>query len=437
MKINSTLRTPAKAKVVLIVAPHFPPATLAGVHRARHLAKWLPAHGWTPVVIRVDERHSTESLDPLLADLVPDTVIQERIGAISATTTRKVGISDVSLRSYLPMRQAIAKAVAKYHPKAVFITGSPYYHMLLSGWIKRRFGLPVVLDFQDPWVSSWGASLPRWSKGGLAHQLAVALEPRAIRHAAYITSVSDRQNEELAKRYPWIEPKHMAGIPIGGDIEDFDQLRVVSSRVTASRHLTPGAINISYVGTFLPRAEQVIRRVFQGLAMLVSNRPALASSLRLNFIGTSNQPDGTARIVHPIAASEDVGHMVTETPSRIPFLEALQVLVNSNGLMLIGSDEPHYTASKIYPALMSGTPYLSLFHSASSAHAILSRAGGGIPIAFDDYDDLDRRVPNIAQAFAMLVDAPATLSAADPRSYADYTADSISQRFADIFDQVS
>ena len=38
----------------------------------------------------------------------------------------------------------------------VLITGSPYYPMLFAGVVKRRFGVPVVLDFQDPWVSAWG-----------------------------------------------------------------------------------------------------------------------------------------------------------------------------------------------------------------------------------------------------------------------------------------
>ena len=39
----------------LITSPHFPPSTVAGVHRARHLAKHLPAHGWAPPDLRIIE----------------------------------------------------------------------------------------------------------------------------------------------------------------------------------------------------------------------------------------------------------------------------------------------------------------------------------------------------------------------------------------------
>ena len=48
----------------LIISPYFPPSTLAGVHRARHLAKYLPGAGWHPIVLCVDEAHHEQRLDP-------------------------------------------------------------------------------------------------------------------------------------------------------------------------------------------------------------------------------------------------------------------------------------------------------------------------------------------------------------------------------------
>jgi hypothetical protein len=56
-------------RVAVIVSPFFPPSTLAGVHRARHLAKHLPAAGWQPIVLCVDEAGHEERLDPALAAL--------------------------------------------------------------------------------------------------------------------------------------------------------------------------------------------------------------------------------------------------------------------------------------------------------------------------------------------------------------------------------
>ena len=111
--------------------------------------------------------------------------------------------------------------------------------------------------------------------------------------------------------------------------------------------------------------------------------------MRLNFVGTSNQPnDFSSYRVRAIAEAEGVTDVVREIPQRLPYLRALSVLARSDGILLIGSDEPHYTASKIYPALMSGRPFLSLFHQASSAHKVLTTAGGGLALAFSAKEEL-------------------------------------------------
>lgn len=424
-------------KTVLIISPHFPPSTLAGVHRARHLAKHLPSQGWHPIVVRVDNMHYAETPDPALAALVPESVEQVRTGAVAAPLARIVGVGDIGLRGYFPIKSAIEKLVSAHRPDAILITGSPFYPMLLSGWIKRRFGIPVMLDFQDPWVSAEGATRPKWSKGGLAHRLALALEPRAVRHADFITSVSDRQNEEMVTRYPWLDRARMAAIPIGGDPDDFAALRGNPPQNLQVR-LDSRRINLSYVGTFLPRAGPLVRTIFQALRELRQSNPEIAAKLTLHFVGTSNQPDGHKRFrVQDIAREEDVGDFVVETPQRVPFLEALNILANSHGLLLIGSDEPHYTASKIYPALMSGRPYVSLFHASSSAHNILTKAGGGRTFAFDSPENLPGLVPPLRNALVELAVVPDAFGHAESKSYAAYTADSVAGDFAKIFDVLS
>lgn len=421
---------------VLIVSPQFPPSTLAGVHRARHLAKHLPAHGWRPVVIRVDERFYAETPDPALAGLVPASVQQIRTGAVPAPLARLVRIGDIGLRAYLPLARAIDHAIERERPSAVLLTGAPFYPMLIAGRIRRRRDIPVVLDFQDPWVSAHGAGLTGFSKAALSHRLAVALEPRALRHADFVTSVSEGHNADMRMRYPWLRPEAMAAIPIGGDPEDYEALR--SHRPDPPRVvLDPSCINLSYVGAFLPHAAAVVRALFCACSRLLQSEPRLAGRLRLTFVGTSNQPDGRVDRVLPIAAQEGVSHMVSEFPGRVAFLEALGILAASHGLLLIGSDEPHYTASKIYPALMSGRPYLSVFHAQSSAHAILSAAGGGRAISFAGAEDLDGLVDRLADALRTLALDSSSFGPVDPAAYADYTAHAVSGRFAKVFQQVA
>jgi hypothetical protein len=421
-------------RTVIIVSPYFPPSTLASVHRARHLAKHLPAAGWTPIVLCVDETYHEQDLDPALAALVPTHVHIVKTTALPARITRGVGIGDISLRAWYPLRRAIIRLLEARPVDAVLITGSPFYPMLFAPVVKHRFGIPVVLDFQDPWVSAWGAAQSRLSKAGVAHKLAAALESCALRASDFVVSVSDTQNKEMAARYSWFDASRMAGIPIGGDPDDFTVMRS-GPPIEGRNHLEPSFIHLSYVGTFLPRAAPLFRTLLRAFARLRAVEPALAGRVRLNFIGTSNQPnDDSIYRVRPLAEAEGVLDAVREIPARLPYMHALGVLAVSDGVLLIGSDEPHYTASKIYPALMSGRPFLSLFHCASSAHRILTAAGGGRAFGFAGAGELAALETPLADALRTLAVAPQSFGRVDPYAYAPYEAGAIACRFGAIFD---
>jgi hypothetical protein len=421
---------------VLILSPYFPPSTLAGVHRARHLAKHLPAFGWTPIVVCVDESHHEELLDLDLSALVPLEVEVAKVGAISASLSRYIGIGDVSARAWTHLKRKVFDLLKGREIGVILITGGPFYSMLLAPELKRSFAIPVVLDFQDPWVSAWGAAQPALSKAGLSHRLARLLEPRAVRGADFVTSVSDVQNAEMRARYPWFNHTQMAAIPIGGDPDDFQALQ--SELAVVNHLLKPGLVHLSYVGTVLPRSKPLFRTLFRAFATLRAAEPALTARIQLNFIGTSNQPNDNSRYrVKPLAEEAGVVASICEIPRRVPFLQALNITVRSNGLLLIGSDEPHYTASKIYPSLMSGRPFLSLFHCESSAHALLARSGGGRAFAFESAAQLPTLELALADGLRDLAFHPEKFGNANPAAYEPFEAKNIARRFANIFDSLA
>src|ERR1019366_891330 len=103
-----------------------------------------------------------------------------KTGALPAYLTRRIGVGDIGLRAWMHLQRTIFRAIDRRPIGVVFITGAPFYPMLLAPQIKKHFNVPVVLDFQDPWVSAWGAMQPAFSKAGLSHRLAKLLEPRAL-----------------------------------------------------------------------------------------------------------------------------------------------------------------------------------------------------------------------------------------------------------------
>jgi hypothetical protein len=356
--------------------------------------------------------------------------------ALPARFVRSLGFGDISLRAWYPLRRALIRLLETQPVEAVLITGSPFYPMLFAPIIKRRFGIPVVLDFQDPWVSVWGAQQSPLSKIGISHRFATWLEPRAIQAADFITSVSEIQNAEMAARYEWLDRSRMAAIPIGGDQEDYDALRALPC-ISRKFYLTKGFINLSYVGTIWPSVIDTVRTLMRAAARLRAQMPALYEKIQLNFVGTTADPNDTSGYrVRQLGEAEHVADIVREVPQRLPYLEALSIQADSDGIIMLGSDERHYTASKVYSVLMSRRPFLSVFHRDSSAHAILSRAGGGIALGFSSRAELVQLEALVCDALVRLTTSPGTMGRVDPAAYAPYEARTIAFQYARIFNEL-
>jgi hypothetical protein len=281
----------------------------------------------------------------------------------------------------------------------------------MGPWLKRHHRVPFVLDYQDPWVGAWGRDVgggPGGSadlKSRLTRAVAERLEPMVVRAADAITAVSARTYEDVLRRVGDATPKTCATIPIGFDANDLGRLRAAPRH---NRWFTAGdgLVHVCYVGTLLPTGFEVLRAVLAGLATLRDRNRDVYDRLRVHFLGTSNQrdPDAPSRVL-PVAVEMGVGAVVTEEAPRIDYLDALNVQMQADGLLLMGSMEPHYTASKVFPALLSGRPILAVYHSASSVVDILSDRRDTDVLTFGRNDPSDL-VPRLAAAWEMMATRP-------------------------------
>ena len=390
-----------------MVSPHFPPDTSAGAHRVRLLAPHLPECGWEPTVVTVDPSSYEGRLDPGLDALVPKSLRVVRASAIPWAVTRHVRIGDLGLRSMAGLWHSCRRLLSSEPFDALFITIYPTYPALLGPMLKRRHCVPFVLDYQDPWVGAWGKDVGGGPGGAadfksrLTRGIAGRMEPPVVRAADAITAVSARTYEDVLRRVPAARPRTCAAIPIGFDAAD---LQAVLDEPRENRWFdrSDGNAHVCYVGTILPTGFEVLRAVLAGLAGVRDRQPSLYRRLRVHFLGTSNQRDESAppRVL-PIAREMGVGEVVFEQPARLDYLDALAVQVQATALLLIGSIEPHYTASKVFPAMLSRRPILAVYHAQSTVVGILADRPGTDVLTFDR-DDPARLVPLIAEAWERL-----------------------------------
>lgn len=175
-------------------------------------------------------------------------------------------------------------------------------------------------------------------------------------------------------------------IPFPGDDRDFERVR---SEGVTQRVFDPkdGFRHWLYVGAGGPYMATASRGLFRALKQQGDQDEALLKKLRIHFIGTSYAAAGRGeKSIEPIAIEERLGEIVSEHPDRIPYSETLRCLLDADALVVPGSNDPAYTASKIYPYLLAGKPLLAVFHENSSVVGLINSVGGGrvIPFASDE-----------------------------------------------------
>jgi hypothetical protein len=86
------------------------------------------------------------------------------------------------------------------------------------------------------------------------------------------------------------------------------------------------------------------------------------------FVGTGSYP---GKSIWDYAVESGIEDIVFEDRSRKPYLHILNFLGAADTVMVIGSTEKHYTASKVYQALLSERPVVAVFHEKSTAVIVM------------------------------------------------------------------
>jgi Glycosyl transferase 4-like domain len=432
---------------VLMLTPHFPPDGNAATHRVRLLAPHLPKYGWEPTLVAIDPRDYEGSLDERLLSLVPPDLRVARCRAWDPQWTRTFGIGDLGIRSFTGLRRTCSDLLARERFDALFITIYPSYTALLGPMLKRRFGVPFVLDYQDPWVGEWGRTVGGGRghavdvKSRLTRTLAGFLEPRVVAAADAVTAVSSGTYEGVRERYPDRTPTVSDVIPVGGEEADVERVRALAPP-NPFFDGRDGRVHLSSVGALLPLGAGPLRAFLAATALVKHRRPDLYARLRLHFFGSSNQVAGSpqARAV-PVAQEFDVADSVDEHALRISYVDSLSVQLDSTALLLIGSQEPHYTASRIYPALLIGRPIVAIYHTESSAAEVLRRAAPPPTVRLVTVGT-DTRIESVQEPlFEMLcelLENPGrTGPPVDPRVIAACSAETLAGRLASVLSAVA
>lgn len=424
---------------LLIISPHFPPVNAADHQRVRLALPFLREHGWEPWVLAVDPLDVAAPQDPLLCRTYPADIPVLRVRALPTRLTRPFGLGSLGLRCWPGMATAGRRLLQKQRFDLVFFSTTQFTVFALGPQWRRQFGVPYVLDYQDPWYNDYYARTGVRPPGGpikygIAQAQARWLEPEAVRHASHIFSVSPDYPQVLQRRYPSLRPADCSVLPFGGSEQDFDLLRQTPVAQTQFDR-TDGQRHWVYVGRGGPDMALALQGFFTALQAARQARPQDFRNLRLHFIGTSYAPTGQAEAsVYPVAQACGVSDLVQEHPTRIPYFEALQCLLDADVLIVPGSDDPAYTASKIYPYILARKPLLGIFHQQSTVVDVLNQTGAGTIVTFESGEQATTVANRIYHAW-FAAGPPQTPNTRWP-AFQSYTGAAMTAGLCQIFDRI-
>ena len=367
---------------LLIISPRFAPSNGADTHRVRALLRPLCDLGCDVTVLACRPEMDRSPIDPWLLKTIDHRVKVIRVGGLGRSFEKIPGLGSLSARCYHALKQAgLAILREKAHDFVIFSTTEfPTIHLGRS-WL-RKTGTRYIVDYQDPWTSTYYRDHPEVTPPGgrlkfaIINSINAHLERQTARDASGFISVSASYIRTLEEG--------VIGTPVKSLVQPFpfnhdDQAQMVTGSATKTDPTSKSPREWLYIGRGGADMHRACSIFFKWLA----RQPAGSNTAR--FVGTSYAAHGTGqKSIEPLARDLGVGHLVSEEPSRVSFSEALRAIAHSDALIVPGSDDPAYTASKIFPYLNSKKPLVAIFHERSSVCEIMKRYGGGTLLTFSE-----------------------------------------------------
>jgi len=333
------------ARNLLLLVSHWPPVFSAPAHRAAKIAKYLPCHGWRPVVVTAKSPEES-AFD---ASYAPDIEGIEVVRCPVLSPRRLLGNNRISRAFEIPDAhvgwiptafQACCRLTGRRRFSAAWTIVPPASLLAVGAFLQRR-GVAWVCDLHDPLVGSpFYPGQNRFTRKALARWERLFL-PRCDA----LTGGSDGLLSQARDRYG-LEGTF---IPSGYDEEDFANLALPRE----DRRWT-----IAHLGS-LPAYRDPAPLV-QALCMLVRRDEMPATDLRLRFVGYLS---GGARRLLEEAGSRDLTGSVEIAPYR-PYREFVHEVAGADLLIIVETrDDPHgglILQLKSFAYLRASAPILAI-----------------------------------------------------------------------------
>jgi glycosyltransferase involved in cell wall biosynthesis len=362
---------------VLLITSDFPPNLSIAARRPFCLAKYLPEHGWEPVIFTIRDASRTKAdhtgIYVIESDLISTPRLVRRfldfihgrkktaesnhsdltLDVLPHQSSReRIWITKLRQILYYPDRYFLfwfPKAVKKYlrvskdlKVDAIISTAKPFTTHLIAKHIKDRIHVPWVADFRDLW--------PHWrffksdayfhKVTSRSHRLLLSA---VLSKADALVAVSEPQKLLLERRFP---TKKVLSIPNGFDPADYAQ----------PNKFYPKEFLLTHTGQVRHDCQDP-EILLRAISKLINEKTIDRTLIKLRFYG-----EVTSKLLADIQTYQ-LADVVEATGLRRPRKEIVHKQMESSLLIVLAALDPENTGTatgKIYEYLAAKRPILAI-----------------------------------------------------------------------------
>jgi hypothetical protein len=425
---------------VLIVTSSYAPAMIADMHRARQLAWELPSQGWNVEILTPDASYQQPScLDGESgAFFAPGTPVHS-VPMHLPRLFKALGFGSIGWRALRPMRRMGDLLLGSGRFDIVYFSTTQFPLFLLGPRWQRRHGVPFVLDFHDPCYREVAAP-PLWARRSLKHatsrRLTRLIESKSVLGASGLIAVSPVYIDTLRRRYAerrpmWLSPGKSATLPFAVLPRDLDE-----ATRSSGVHVRPAddSLRLVYVGAGGPIMKRSFDLFCRTLARVRLDDALAIDGLRVELYGTMmGWRDGERKHLAEVAEVHGVADLVHEDPRRVSYRRSIELLLGSDGALILGVEDAGYMPSKLFSYAYSGKPLVAMVHRNGPAMAAMKAPESfGSTLWFDEDEEIP--LEEGAEILRLFLQAAARRAVTDRRrSLEPHLATAIARRHGELF----
>jgi glycosyltransferase involved in cell wall biosynthesis len=259
----------------------------------------------------------------------------------------------------------------------IISTGPPHSMHIIALGLKKKFNIPWIADFRDPWTDIdfyHKLKLTAW-----ADRKHKTLEKKVLAAADHVVTVSPGCALDIEK----IAHRKIEVINNGFDPNDYD-FKAPELDET---------FTISHFGAF--NKDRNPATLWKVLGELVSNNLNFKNLLRINLIGQTDQS-----VIDDIKKNNLVANLVVK--DHLPHREGLIELSKSQVLLLPLNDAPNVKGilpGKMYEYMALCRPILALGPTDADYAKILKETKAGISLNFSDEHGIKKTLQDYYRLF--------------------------------------